>query len=176
VSQHFAERFWYEEGGYLYDVVDVEGVSGQHDASLRPNQLFAASLSHDLLTDEQVKSLFQQVTTHLLAPLGLRSLSPTDPNYHSHFNGPPQERDAAYHQGAVWTWLIGPYIDVYLRVHNDKSALHDLLQPYIQHLWETCLGTISEVTEPEPPYTPAGCFAQAWSIAQLLHCWQLLSE
>lgn len=176
VGEHFAARFWYEEGGYLYDVVDVDGVAGQNDSSLRPNQLFAASLAHDLLGEEQIASMFQQVTTHLLTPLGLRSLSPEDPNYRSQFNGPLREREAAYHQGAIWPWLIGPYVDVYLRLNNDKSALQPLLQPFIEHLWEACLGTISEVTEPEPPYTPGGCFAQAWSVSELLRCWQLVSE
>jgi len=176
VGEHFAARFWYEEGGYLYDVVDVDGVADTYDTALRPNQLFAASLAHDLLSEEQIMKMFQQITTHLLTPLGLRSLSPEDPNYHNRFNGPLKERDTAYHQGAVWPWLIGPYVDVYLRIHNDKSALQPLLQPFIQNLWEACLGTISEVTEPEPPYTPGGCFAQAWSVAELLRCWQLASE
>ena len=176
VGEHFAECFWYEEGGYLYDVVDVDGIAGKHDASLRPNQLLAASFAHDLLSEEQMISMFQHVTTHLLTPLGLRSLSPQDPDYHRRFNGPLKERDAAYHQGAVWPWLIGPYVDAYLRIHNDKSVLQTLLQPFIQNLWEACLGTISEVVEPEPPYTPGGCFAQAWSVAELLRCWQLVSE
>ena len=176
VGEHFAARFWYEEGGYLYDVVDVDGVVGKNDASLRPNQLLAASFAYDLLSEEQMMSMFQQVTKHLLTPLGLRSLSPEDPDYRPHFNGPLKERDAAYHQGAVWPWLIGPYVDAYLRIHNDKSALQPLLQPFVQDLWNACLGTISEVTEPEPPYTPGGCFAQAWSVAELLRCWQLASE
>ncbi len=174
VRQHFAARFWYEAGGYLYDVVDVDGMAGQNDASLRPNQLFAASLTRDLLSEEQTVSMLQQVTDHLLTPMGLRSLSPTDPAYRDHFNGPPLERDGAYHQGAVWTWLIGPYIDVRLRAYNDRAALRPLLQPLVQHLWDACLGTISEVAEPEPPFTPAGCFAQAWSVAELLRCWLLL--
>lgn len=176
VRAHFASSFWYQEGGYLYDVVDVEGIAGQHDASLRPNQLFAASLTRDLLSDAQTASLLQKVTAHLLTPLGLRSLSPDDAAYHKRFNGPPQERDAAYHQGAVWPWLIGPYIDVFLRVHNDTSAILPLLQPLVQHLWDACLGSISEVAEPEPPFTPAGCFAQAWSIAEVLRCWRRATE
>jgi len=176
VRQHFAARFWYEEGGYLYDVVDVDDKTGQNDASLRPNQLFAASLTRDLLTDTQTSSILEQVTAHLLTPLGLRSLSPTDPAYHSHFNGGPTVRDGAYHQGAVWQWLIGPYIDVHLRVHNDRAAISTLLQPLIQHLWTACLGTISEVAEPEPPYTPVGCFAQAWSVAEVLRCWRQVNE
>lgn len=173
VSQNFAARFWYEAGGYLYDVVDIEGVAGQNDASLRPNQLFAASLTRNLLSDAQIRGMLQQVTDHLLTPMGLRSLSPTDPAYRNHFNGDRVQRDSAYHQGTVWQWLIGPYIDVHLRVNNDRKDLQPLLQPLIEHLWDTCLGTISEVAEPEPPFTPAGCFAQAWSVAELLRCWLL---
>src|SRR6202023_665692 len=95
VRENFALRFWYEEGGYLYDVVDVDGIAGQNDPALRPNQLFAASLTTHLL---------QKVTDHLLTSMGLRTLSPQDPAYHNHFNGRREERDAAYHQGAVWPW------------------------------------------------------------------------
>jgi predicted glycogen debranching enzyme len=173
VSQNFASRFWYEDGGYLYDVVDVDGSAGQNDSSLRPNQLFAASLTHNLLSEEQMRSMFQKVTEYLLTPMGLRSLSPTDPNYHNHFNGVTSQRDSAYHQGAVWPWLIGPYIDVHLYLNNNRGALLPLLEPLINHLWVACLGTVSEVVEPEPPYTPGGCFAQAWSVAELLRCWLL---
>ncbi len=175
IRQNFATRFWNEELGYLYDVVDVDGVSGQNDASLRPNQLFAASLTHELLSEEQIVGMLQHVTNSLLTPLGLRSLSPNDPAYSNHFNGGPAQRDSAYHEGTVWPWLIGAYIDVYMRIHNDKSALQPLLQPLVEQLWSACLGTISEVAEPEPPYTPAGCYAQAWSVAELLRCW-LMSE
>src|SRR5436305_14647265 len=111
VREHFARRFWYEEGGYLYDVVDVEGIAGQNDASLRPNQLFAASLTPHLLSEEQARSMLQHVTDHLLTPMGLRTLSPQDQDYRPRFNGPRQERDAAYPQGAVWPWLLGAYMD-----------------------------------------------------------------
>ncbi len=173
VRQHFAERFWYQAGAYLYDVIDVEGVAGQNDASLRPNQLLAASLTNELLSEAQVTQMLQQVTKHLLTAMGLRSLAPSDPAYKNHFNGDARQRDSAYHQGTVWPWLIGPYVDVYLRVHNDRTALFPLLQPLIQHLWETCLGTVSEVAEPEAPFTSAGCVAQAWSVAELLRCWLL---
>ncbi len=176
IRQNFSTRFWNEETGYLYDVVDVDGVSGQNDASLRPNQLFAASLTRDLLVDEHVASMFQHITDSLLTPRGLRSLSPSDPAYHNHFNGGPVERDSAYHQGTIWTWLIGAYVDVYLRVYNDKSTLQPLLRPLIEELWHSCLGTLSEVAEPEPPYTAGGCYAQAWSIAELLRCWLLSVE
>ncbi len=171
VSENFARRFWYEAGGYLYDVVDVDGKAGQNDASLRPNQLFAASLTHDLLSEEQTRSILQKVTDHLLTPMGLRTLSPDDPAYRNHFNGNQVQRDSAYHQGTVWPWLIGPYIDVHLHLYNDNAALLPLLQPLVRHLWDDCLGTICEVAEPEPPFVPGGCFAQAWSVAELLRAW-----
>ncbi|HEY4034987.1 MAG TPA: amylo-alpha-1,6-glucosidase [Ktedonobacteraceae bacterium] len=176
VRQHFATRFWYGEGGYLYDVIDVDGVAGQNDASLRPNQLFAASLTHDLLLDMQVDSILQQVTAHLLTPAGLRSLSPADPHYHDHFRGDRRQRDSAYHQGTVWQWLIGPYVDVHLRLYNDRAKLVPLLESLVEQLWSCCLGTISEVAEPEPPFDPGGCFAQAWSVAELLRCWLLVAK
>lgn len=174
VRQNFAARFWYEAGGYLYDVVDVEGVMGQNDAALRPNQLFAAALNHELLAEAQVASMLQKATDHLLTPAGLRSLSPTDPAYCARFAGNRDQRDSAYHQGTVWQWLIGAYVDVHLRVYNDYDALLPLLQPFIEQLWERCLGTLSEVAEPELPFTVGGCFAQAWSVAEVLRCWQLI--
>ncbi|GCF08597.1 amylo-alpha-1,6-glucosidase [Dictyobacter arantiisoli] len=171
VRQNFAARYWFAEGGYLYDVVDVEGVTGQNDTSLRPNQLFAASLTHELLSEAQVASMLKQVTDHLLTPVGLRSLSPSDPAYQAHFAGDRLQRDAAYHQGTVWQWLVGPYVDVHLQVHNDPQVLLPLLQPFVEQLWATCLGTIGEIAEPETPFTLRGCFAQAWSVAEVLRCW-----
>ncbi len=176
VRQHFLIRFWYDTGGYLYDVVDVDGVAGQNDLALRPNQLFAISLTHDLLSDAQAASILQKVTEHLLTPSGLRSLSPADPQYHSHFKGDRWQRDSAYHQGTVWQWLIGPYIDAHLRVHNDRAVLLPLLESMVKQLWDDCLGTISEVAEPEAPFSPAGCFAQAWSVAELLRCWLMATQ
>src|SRR5579863_1360129 len=170
VRENFARRFWYEEGGYLYDVVDVDGIAGQNDAALRPNQLFAASLTTHLLSEEQTRSMLQKVTDQLLTPMGLRTLSPRDPDYHKHFNGKREERDAAYHQGAIWPWLIGPYVDVHLRLNNDCLSLLPLLQPLVRHLWDDCVGSICEVAEPES-FAPAGCFAQAWSVAELLRVW-----
>jgi predicted glycogen debranching enzyme len=180
VRQNFVARFWYQEGGYLYDVIDIDGVPQQNDASLRPNQLFAASLVHDLLSDQQVASLFQKVTNELLTPVGLRSLSLHDPNYHAHFAGDQYQRDTAYHQGTVWPWLIGAYVDVYRRVNShtvrNNIDLVALLEPMIYRLWDACLGQLSEVEEAEVPYTPGGCFAQAWSVAELLRCWYIIRE
>ncbi|HEX7734973.1 MAG TPA: amylo-alpha-1,6-glucosidase [Ktedonobacteraceae bacterium] len=174
VEQSFTNRFWYEKGGYLYDVVDVDGVRDQNDASLRPNQLFAASLSQHLLTQNQARSILQQVTNHLLTPMGLRTLSPADPAYHDSFNGDLLHRDSAYHQGTVWPWLLGPYIDVHLRVYHNCDAILPLLTPLVDHLWDSCVGTVSEVAEPMAPFTPSGCFAQAWSVAELLRTWLAL--
>ena len=174
VHENFTRRFWNEDGGYLYDVVDVEGVAGQNNASLRPNQLFAASLTPSLLTENQMRSILQKVTEPLLTPLGLRSLSPDDPSYCKHYNGNQQQRDGAYHRGTVWQWLIGPYVDVHLSIYKDRAAIRTLLQPLVQHLWDACLGTISEIAEPEPPFTQVGCYAQAWSVAEVLRCWLLV--
>ncbi|HXX79466.1 MAG TPA: amylo-alpha-1,6-glucosidase, partial [Ktedonobacteraceae bacterium] len=85
-----------------------------------------------------------------------------------------QQRDGAYHRGTVWQWLIGSYVDVHLAIHKDPAAVRVILQPLMQHLWDACLGTISEIAEPEPPFSPVGCFAQAWSVAEILRCWQLV--
>lgn len=171
VRQSFADRFWYEQGGYLYDIVDVDGIKGKNDTSLRPNQLFAASLTHHLLTESQTRSMLQQVTEHLLTPMGLRTLNSGNPEFHPQFNGNSYQRDSSYHQGTVWPWLIGSYVDVHRRVFNDDAAIQPLLAPLVCHLWQTCTGTISEVAEPEPPFTPGGCFAQAWSVAEFLRIW-----
>jgi glycogen debranching enzyme len=133
-------------------------------------------LSNHLLSESQTRSMFQQITDHLLTPLGLRTLSPLDPAYQTRFNGDPVQRDRAYHQGTVWPWLIGPYIDVHVRLFHDRSAARPLLSALIEHLWKAGLGTVSEVAEPEQPFTPAGCFAQAWSIAELLRTWLALGE
>ncbi|WP_081838577.1 amylo-alpha-1,6-glucosidase [Thermogemmatispora carboxidivorans] len=176
VRKHFAERFWYPEGGYLYDVVDVDGRAGENDPALRPNQLFAVALPRRLLSDEQARSIVERVRAELLTPLGLRTLSPHDPHYRSRFNGDQRQRDSAYHQGTVWPWLIGAYTDAYLHVYKDNQAILPLLEPLVHHLWDACLGTVSEVAEPEPPFTPAGCFAQAWSVAEVLRCWTLVTE
>ena len=158
-------------GGYLYDVIDNNGVPGQNDASLRPNQLLAASLTRDLLSESQTASVLEKVTQHLLTPAGLRSLDPADPAYHNHFSGDQKQRYAAYHQGTVWPWLIGPYVDVHLQVHNDPAALLPILEPFVKQLWASCLGTLSEVAEPEAPFEVDGCFAQAWSVAEILRSW-----
>ncbi len=169
----FNRRFWYAEGGYLYDVVDgtVNGEPGD-DPACRPNQVFAISLAHPVLDRERWEPVLRVVTERLLTPVGLRSLAPGHPDYKPCYDGDLRARDAAYHQGTVWGWLIGPYVDAWLRVHPGEAArARQLLEGFVPHLSEACLGSISEVFDAEEPYTPRGCVAQAWSVAEVLRCW-----
>ncbi len=167
--ESFNRRFWYAAGGYLYDVVD-----GEHgdDAACRPNQIFALSLPHPVLAPERWQPVFETVRQRLLTPLGLRSLAPGEPEYKPTYDGDLRARDAAYHQGTVWAWLIGPFADAWLRVHpGDLAGAHALLQGFVPHLGEGCLGTIAEIFDAEEPWTPRGCVAQAWSVAEVLRAW-----
>jgi glycogen debranching enzyme len=165
----FNQRFWYEQGQYLYDVID--GEQTQYDASLRPNQLFAFSLDYPILDRERWQPVLDIVRDKLLTPYGLRSLAPGSPDYKSRYYGDLRARDAAYHQGTVWAWLIGPYVDAWLKLHPEKSSeAHDLLLQFDDHIDEACVGSISEVFDAESPFTPRGCIAQAWSVAEVLRC------
>jgi predicted glycogen debranching enzyme len=166
----FNRRFWYAPGGYLYDVVDAEG--GGDDPSCRPNQVFAISLTHPVLDRDRWPAVLGVVRERLLTPVGLRSLAPGSPDYKAKYYGDLRSRDAAYHQGTVWGWLIGPFIDAYLKVHpGDKAGARRFLEGFAHHLDEACLGSISEIFDAEEPYTPRGCVAQAWSVAEVLRCW-----
>ncbi len=169
VAESFPRRFWYTPGGYLYDVVD--GPSGD-DPSLRPNQIFALSLPFPLVGGEQAQSVLRVVGEELLTPYGLRSLSPHDPAYHGHYEGDIWQRDAAYHQGTVWSWLIGPYISAVHRVRGPQAETRRLLEPLLQHLSEACIGSISEIFDGDDPFAPRGCVAQAWSVAEVLRTWK----
>jgi predicted glycogen debranching enzyme len=165
----FNRRFWFESGGYLYDVVD--GESGE-DTSLRPNQVFAISLDHPVLDQSRWKPVMEQVTAQLLTPFGLRSLSPNHPDYKATYDGDLRARDAAYHQGTVWAWLIGPYIDAWQRVFPyEKNKSQEFLSAFGSHLNAAGLGSISEIFDAEQPFTPRGCIAQAWSVAEVLRSW-----
>jgi predicted glycogen debranching enzyme len=167
--ESFNRRFWYAAGGHLYDVVD--GEYGD-DAACRPNQIFALSLPHPVLASERWRPVFDTVRQRLLTPLGLRSLAPGEPDYQPTYDGDLRARDAAYHQGTVWAWLIGPFADAWLRVHpGDLAGAHALLQGFVPHLGEGCLGTIAEIFDAEEPWTPRGCVAQAWSVAEVLRAW-----
>ncbi|MFL5272333.1 MAG: amylo-alpha-1,6-glucosidase [Anaeromyxobacteraceae bacterium] len=162
----FNARFWYAEGGYLYDVVD--GEAGD-DASFRPNQLFAVSLPNRVLDPERWPGVVDAVKARLLTPVGLRSLAQGHPDYKASYHGDLRTRDAAYHQGTVWSWLIGPFVDAWLAVHpDDRAGARGLLAGLASHLGEGCIGSISEVFDAEPPFTPRGCIAQAWGVAELL--------
>jgi predicted glycogen debranching enzyme len=159
------QRFWFADGGYCYDVVD--GPEGD-DASLRPNQVIALGLVYPLIEGETARRGFDVVTAKLLTPYGLRTLSPDDPRYQSSYQGDQRARDASYHMGMVWAWLLGPYLDAHGRLDGDRSAADRLLEPFTAHLLDAGLGTISEIFEPEPPYRPVGCIAQAWSVGEVL--------
>ncbi|MBZ5583427.1 MAG: amylo-alpha-1,6-glucosidase [Acidobacteriia bacterium] len=168
--ESFNRRFWFEKGGYLYDVVDAEG--GGDDSACRPNQVMAISLDHPVLEESRWAPVMDVVTAQLLTPVGLRSLAPGHPDFKPKYYGDLRARDAAYHEGTVWAWLIGPYIDAWLKLHpGDASQARQFLMGFVPHLDEACIGSISEVFDAEPPYTPRGCVAQAWSVAEALRCW-----
>ena len=164
----FNERFWIADRGYLYDVID--GANGD-SAECRPNQLFAISLDHPVLEPERWPSVLKVVRERLLTPVGLRSLAPGETDYKERYYGDLRARDAAYHQGTVWGWLIGPWVDAWLKVHpDDLAGARGFLDGCIAALDEFGLGTIGEIFDAEPPYTPRGCIAQAWSVAEVLRC------
>ncbi|HZJ16317.1 MAG TPA: amylo-alpha-1,6-glucosidase [Chthoniobacteraceae bacterium] len=166
--ESFNRRFWSEERGYLLDIVD--GEQGD-DPALRPNQIFALSLRHPVLDEAHWSAVLDKVRAELLTPVGLRTLAPGHPDYKSRYFGDLRARDAAYHQGTVWAWLIGPFIDAWLKVHPDDCAgARHLLDGLIDHLDHACVGSLSEVFDAEEPYTPRACIAQAWSVAEVLRC------
>jgi len=169
IKESFNKRFWNPDTGYLFDVLD--GEKG-NDPSCRPNQIFAISLPNAVLNEDRWEAIIHTVKDKLLTPVGLRSLVPDDPDYKRTYRGDLRTRDAAYHQGTVWSWLIGPFIDAWLRVYpDDRAGARKLLEGLTQHLSEACIGSISEVFDAEPPYTPRGCCAQAWGVAETLRCW-----
>jgi predicted glycogen debranching enzyme len=162
----FNRRFWFGAGGYLYDVVDSEAGD---DSSCRPNQLLAMSLTHPVLDESRWPSVLDVVRQRLLTPYGLRTLAPGHPDYSPKYYGDLRARDAAYHQGTIWPWLIGPYMDGWIRVHPEQvDEAHGILAAFAQHLSEAGIGSVSEIFDAEPPYTPRGCISQAWSVAELL--------
>jgi predicted glycogen debranching enzyme len=170
--ESFNKRFWFAEGGYLYDVVDCDGKKETYDRSCRPNQIFAISLDHPVLDEEHWASVVDVVQKKLVTPVGLRSLSPDDPEYKPIYSGDLRSRDGAYHQGTVWAWLIGPFIDAWLKLHpNDKKAARKFLETFPVHLSDNGIGTISEVFDAREPHHAGGCIAQAWSVAEVLRSW-----
>jgi predicted glycogen debranching enzyme len=171
----FNARFWFEEGGYLYDVVD--GPEKPADPALRPNQLIAISLGHAVLDRARWRPVLAAVERALLTPVGLRSLAPGSPGYQATYHGDLRTRDAAYHQGTVWSWLIGPYVDALLRSDPDKrAAAREMLRGLADHAVKGCLGQIAEIFDAEPPYEPRGCIAQAWGTAEWLRAFDRTSD
>jgi predicted glycogen debranching enzyme len=164
--ESFNRRFWYDEGGYLYDVVD--GEQGD-DPACRPNQLFAISLDYPVLDEARWQPVLSVVRERLLTPVGLRSLAPGHPDYKPTYYGDLRSRDAAYHQGTVWAWLIGPLVDAWLKVHpGDRDGVRRMLTGFDSHLNDACVGSISEIFDAEAPFVARGCVAQAWSVAEVL--------
>ncbi|MBX7168952.1 MAG: glycogen debranching enzyme N-terminal domain-containing protein [Pirellulales bacterium] len=165
----FQRRFWDPDRRCLYDLVD--GEDGD-DPTVRPNQIFALSLDHPVLAREHWEPVIECVTAQLLTPFGLRSLAPGHPDYKATYDGDLRARDAAYHQGTVWTWPLGHFVDAWLRVYPQRRAeARRFLQALDDHLNEACVGSISEIFDAESPFAPRGCCAQAWSVAEVLRSW-----
>ena len=153
----------------------IDGPDG-NDASLRPNQLFAVSLAESPLRPGQQRAVVDVCARHLLTSHGLRSLASSDRRYQGHYGGAPHVRDAAYHQGTVWGWLLGSFALAHLRVYNDPVLAASFLEPMASHLNVHGLGTASEIFDGDPPFTPRGCIAQAWTVAEVLRAWTLISS
>ncbi|MHC4987121.1 MAG: amylo-alpha-1,6-glucosidase [Planctomycetota bacterium] len=178
VRYSFQKEFWNEGFGYLNDCILT---SGKPDTSIRPNQIFAVSLPYSPLSGVHQKKVVEVVEKELLTPYGLRSLSPSDPRYKGRYTGPQGQRDAAYHQGTVWGFLIGPFVEAYLKVHGfdptAKRRCRTFLSKLPEHLTDdACLGSISEIFDGDAPHHPRGAFAQAWSVAEVLRAWQMCKE
>ncbi len=165
---HFNQKFWNDEPGYLYDVVDGD----VQDGSIRPNQIFAVSLRHSMLSPERARQVVEFVQRELLTPVGLRSLSKFDPRYRGRYEGGVRERDTGYHQGTVWPWLMGGFVTAYVKVNQasaeSRNQAHAWLDGFHDHLATGGLGHVSEITDAEAPHEARGCIAQAWSVAELL--------
>jgi predicted glycogen debranching enzyme len=168
VSASFSQLFWNSEKNCLYDVLE----NGVPDASIRPNQIFAVSLHYSMLAGDRAQAVVKTVERDLLTPVGLRTLAPSDPHYCPRYAGDQRSRDSAYHQGTVWPWLLGPFITAYVRVNDGTAAAreyaHGLLHGLEEHLSQAGLGQISEIFDGDAPHRPRGCFAQAWSVAEIL--------
>jgi glycogen debranching enzyme len=173
-------RFWNPERDCCFDVIDAyaeqPGDPLYDDASVRPNQVLAVSLPETGLSPDQRLAVLRVCEQELLTDLGLRSLSPADPAYAGRYDGGPSQRDSRYHQGTVWGWLLGPMALAHWRCHGDRVRALALLEPMADHLLDAGLGTISEIFDGDAPYAPAGCIAQAWSVAEVLRSWQLIAS
>lgn len=177
----FRERFWNADRACLFDVIDVDHHRGTIDASFRPNQIFAAGgLPFTLLTPERARHVVDAVAARLWTPLGLRTLAPGSPGYQGRYTGSVWQRDAAYHQGTVWPWLIGPFVEAWLKTREDPiaaktEAWRQFVEPLLAHRYQAGLGHVSEIADGDAPHLPRGCPFQAWSVGELLRLWQTLT-
>ena len=168
-------RFWNPDKQFCFDVIDAPGSPEGKDATLRPNQIFAVSLPETALTGEQQRAIVDVCARELLTSFGLRSLARNEPGYHGRYGGSPEERDDAYHQGTVWGWLLGPFALAHLRVYKNADAAMSFLEPMFGHIRAAGLGTASEIFDGDPPFTPNGCIAQAWTVGETLRAWQAIA-
>jgi predicted glycogen debranching enzyme len=164
------DRFWNEALGYCYDVIDSPA---GNDPAMRPNQLFAVSLSNSPFSSDRQRMIVDQCAHHLYTPHGLRSLAAFDPAYRPRYAGDQVQRDSSYHQGTVWAWLIGAFVEAHLRVYRDPQLARSFLLPFQYHLVQQGVGTIAEIFDADAPHLPRGCLAQAWSVAEVLRAWKL---
>ncbi len=176
VASNFEELFWNPETNCLFDLIYQDETGKQiKDSAIRPNQIFAVALPYTMLPPEKEKAIVDRVEKDLLTPFGLRTLSSDNPAYVGHYQGGPESRDLAYHNGTVWPWLLGAYVKAYRKVHNySKKSLEDmrvLLQGFDSHLETAGIGTISEVFDGDYPYFPGGCISQAWSVAEIFRAY-----
>jgi predicted glycogen debranching enzyme len=175
------EKFWYAAGGYLYDVIEgpegePSGAAGRRDASLRPNQIFAVALPHTALEPDRARAVVDVCARELWTPVGLRSLAPRDSRYVAAYRGDARERDGAYHQGTVWMWLLGPFVTAHRRVYGDTARARAFMVDIAAHLLEACVGQVSEIFDGDAPFAARGCYAQAWSVAEILRAWSEFDE
>jgi predicted glycogen debranching enzyme len=167
--QSFTEKFWYANAGYLYDVIDE---NNRPDPTLRPNQLLAISLPFELISEAKAQSVLTIIGKELYTPVGLRTLPVSDKRYIGKYGGDQWHRDSAYHQGTVWSWLLGPYVDALMKTHGDKTKIEEVIDGFRHHLTEGCIGSVSEIFDGDYPHHPRGCIAQAWGVAEWLRVLQ----
>ena len=173
VKRNFINTFWNEAQNCLYDYIDLNGMANE---DLRPNQIYAVYLPFSMLEPSEAKAVVNKVFEELYTSYGLRSLAVFDKKYKGKYEGDRIERDKRYHQGTAWGYLIGAFVTSYLKVYN--SSMEALLrasfmiEPFVKHMEDSaCIGSISEIFDGDAPYLPKGCFAQAWSVAEILRCY-----
>ena len=168
-------RFWNSDKRICFDVIDSPGSPDGNDASLRPNQIFAVSLPETALSRDQQRAVVDVCARELLTSFGLRSLGRNEPGYRGNYSGGPEDRDEAYHQGTVWGWLLGPFALAHLRVYGNAEEAMSFLEPMFGQIRAAGLGTLGEIFDGDPPFTPNGCIAQAWTVGETLRAWRAIT-